>query len=74
MPATLIILLRVLFAAMLGLAGLLLLSIGFYLTLERGFTLLAGPGAAMLGFVMFGLGLLYGSGRLFKSTLGRSAA
>lgn len=69
MVASVIIILRVLLAAGLGAVGLLMFLIGIYLPLERDFALLGGPGAVALVLVLIGLGLLYGSGRLFKNTL-----
>lgn len=74
MTTILILLIRVVLAAMLGFAGLLGVLTGFYLACNRDFVLFGGPGAAMLLFVVAGLGLLYGSGRLFKTTLTLPAA
>jgi len=74
MAAILILLIRVLLAAMLGLGGLLALLIGIYLAFNREFVLLGGPGVVMLVFLLIGTGLLYGSGRLFRTTLTLPAA
>ncbi len=69
MATILTIVIRVLLAAMLGIVGLLALLSGIYQSLDRDFALFGGPGAVVLVFVLIGVGLLYGSGRLFKTTL-----
>jgi len=62
MATTILVLLRVLCATLLGLFGCLVALVGLYL-------LVGGASYAMLGLVLLGLALLYGSGRLFKTTL-----
>ena len=74
MATNLIILLRVLFTTLLSLLGLFALSIAMWMVAYRDFVLFAGPGAIMAAAVLVGVGLLYASGRLFKTTLRLPAA
>jgi hypothetical protein len=69
MERILIIILRVLFALVLGLFGTVALMQGVSMLAFRDFILFGWPGAMMLVGVLFGAGLLYGSWRLFRTTL-----
>ena len=74
MARIVIIFIRVFFAVVLGLLGILATLQGIYMLAFRDFVLFGGPGAAMLVGMLVGVGLMYASGRLFKTTLALPAA
>jgi hypothetical protein len=69
MAKTVIILVRVLFAVLLGLVGLFILGQAITALAFEGFVFLGWPGAMMILGLCVGAGLLYAAGRLLKTTL-----
>jgi hypothetical protein len=73
MAKTVIILVRVLFAMLLGLVGLFVLGQAITALAFEGFVFFGWPGAMMILGLFAGVGLLYAAGRLFKTTLAMPA-
>jgi hypothetical protein len=69
MARTVVILIRVFFAVVLGVLGVLAVMQGITMLAFRDFVLFGWPGAMMVTGILVGAGLLYVSGRLFKTTL-----
>ena len=73
MAKSVIILVRVFFAVLLGLAGLLVWGQAITALAFEGFVFFGWTGAMMVLGLFAGAGLLYAAGKLFKTTLAMPA-